>query len=749
MRKTISGIFLFFAFLVFIQAQDSTNLISPIDTLNNDTIIETTTIITPEIPSTTVESYEIVMRSKENDPALVFTSTGKAIDGLATLKINGEDTPLHFKNGQAEMPFDVDGKGKLVLIAKDKKYKSYSDYNLYHISQKNKEQFRIIRIPLWLSIIPPLIAIILALIFKEVIISLFAGVVSGAFIIGGMRVDSLYWMFTSFLESLTTFVINALTDSGHMSVIVFSLLIGAMVALISRNGGMKGVVLSLSKYARSPRSSQFITWLLGVAIFFDDYANTLIVGNTMRSVTDKFKISREKLAYIVDSTAAPVSAVAFITTWIGAELGYIEKGIQTLENFQYDSSAYSIFLASLKYSFYPILTLAFILIIIYTKRDFGPMLKAEIRARTTGKVSNKKEGKNKTEEVEDLSPVEGAVPKWYNAAIPVLVVILMTIFGLMDTGMSSSQSALESSGVEMTSSSWGTTWKNINLLSLESEELEIHLAKNPEGLSAEATSLIAGGTLAGAKNQVHEKISTIGLGRKLGTLIGNSDSYIALLWASLSGVIIAMFLTLFRRIMTIEESVNTILAGFKTMLPALIILALAWALADVTSAIHTKDFLTSALSGKLNPYMLPAIIFILAALISFSTGSSWSTMAILYPIAIPATWELCMAAGIEPTMAYELLLNVISIVLAASVLGDHCSPISDTTILSSLASDCNHIDHVRTQLPYAITVGVASLICAVLSTLLGGGWLISFILGSVSLLALYFIVIKVGKKVED
>jgi Na+/H+ antiporter NhaC len=194
------------------------------------------------------------------------------------------------------------------------------------------------RIPFWLSILPPVVAIALALIFKEVVVSLFAGVWTGAFIAGGLRVDSFYWFFESILSVVQRYVINALADTGHLSVIIFSLLIGGMVAIISKNGGMAGVVIS---------TSQFITWLLGVAIFFDDYANTLIVGNTMRSVTDKFKISREKLAYIVDSTAAPVSAVAFITTWIGAELGYIDSGLKMLDNFEFAVTPYAIFLSSL------------------------------------------------------------------------------------------------------------------------------------------------------------------------------------------------------------------------------------------------------------------------------------------------------------------------------------------------------------------------------------------------------------------
>ncbi|MCB0581287.1 MAG: Na+/H+ antiporter NhaC family protein, partial [Phaeodactylibacter sp.] len=235
---------------------------------------------------------------------------------------------------------------------------------------------------------------------------------------------------------------------------------------------------------------------------------------------------------------------------------------------------------------------------------------------------------------------------------------------------------------------------------------------------------------------------------KIGKLIGNSDSYTALLWASLSGVAVAVALTIGARIMKLAETISTMITGFKAMLPALLILTMAWSLAATTEELHTATFLTFALQDSVNPFVMPMIIFVLAALISFSTGSSWSTMAILYPIAIPTTWAICQAQGIAPGLSMEVLLNVISVTLAASVLGDHCSPISDTTILSSLASDCNHIDHVRTQLPYALTVGGVSLAAAGLSTYLGGGWGICGILLLGSLAVLFLIVWRFGKQVD-
>lgn len=625
-------------------------------------------------------------------------------NGPATIKVNGEERTIIFDGGQGRIDFTADHAGELLMV------KSKSRHQLVHVAQLKNGNYRVKHIPMWLSILPPLVAIVLALIFKEVVVSLFVGVWMGAFIAGGLRIESLYYFTMSLFNVVDEYILTALADSSHMAIIIFTLLIGGMVAIISKNGGMAGVVLSLSRFARSAKSAQFMTWLLGVAIFFDDYANTLIVGNTMRSVTDRFRVSREKLAYIVDSTAAPVAAVAFITTWIGAELGYIDTGLLTLRQFNFDLTPYAVFLASLKYSFYPVLTLIFILIIVKTGRDFGPMKHAELRSRETGQVSPAVTEREDEPDMENLDPVPGAPLRWYNAAIPVLVVVLVTIYGLLDTGMAGSYAQITDAGIQVSGQSWGAIWSAFN---------DFIPADNPNFFM------------------------------KLGRIIGNADSFSALMWASLSGVIAAVLLTIGGRVIKLFDTMHFLGMGFKTMIPAIIILTLAWALAMTTDQLHTADFITSMLHGNVSPYAMPVIIFILAALISFSTGSSWSTMAILYPIAIPTTWAICHAGTLDPEIALEILLNVIATVLAASVLGDHCSPISDTTILSSLASDCNHIDHVRTQLPYALTVGGTSLLLCFTSTLLGGGWLICFILGVLGVGVLYLIVRRFGQPITD
>ncbi len=626
------------------------------------------------------------------------------LSGPVRIELNGAPVVLDFQDGLATLAEALDPRGRLVFLRTGP-----YDYALYHLARYSDNGLRIRHIPLWLSVVPPLIAILLALIFREVVVSLFLGIWSGAFIAGGLRVDSFYYFFQSFFEVVAGYLLYALSDTGHLSVIVFSLLIGGMVAVISRNGGMAGVVRAFSRLARGPRSAQFITWLMGVAIFFDDYANTLIVGNTMRSVTDRFRISREKLAWIVDSTAAPVAAVAFITTWIGAELGYIDSGMAMLEGYPYEQTPYAIFLHSLKYAFYPVLTLAFILLVIFLRRDYGPMWKAEYRARTTGQVHDVETREVKEAHMEDLAPVARAPRKWYHAFVPVLTVILITIFGLADTGLAGARAELVAAGVPVEGWSWGATWQHIGPV-----------------VGAEAT-------LVG----------------KLGYVVGLADAYVALLWASLCGLTLAILMTLYSRIMNLTDTMHTMVSGLKTMMPAVVILALAWSLAATTEDLHTAHYLSLALKDSINPLLMPVIVFALAAFISFSTGSSWSTMAILYPIAIPTTWQICVSQGVSPELAHEIVLNVISIVLGASVLGDHCSPISDTTILSSLASDCHHIDHVRTQLPYALTVGAVAMACGGLSTLLGGGWSISVVLGTAALVLLFFLVRTIGKPVPE
>lgn len=572
--------------------------------------------------------------------------------------------PIVILNGK-EVEYETTDEGYLYNFS----IEDESRLAVYYGSQRLTKQIK--PIPIWLSIIPPLIAILLALIIKEVVTALFLGLFFGAFIIQFFQHSFIEASIFAFLRSLDEYILNALNDSGHLSVILFSLMIGAMVSVISKNGGMAGIVNELSKHATNARSGQFATYFLGLAIFFDDYANTLVVGKTMRPVTDRLKISREKLAYLVDSTAAPMASIALITTWIGAELGYISDGISQIGAIE--MAPYSIFLNSLAYSYYPLLALVFIFLLIYKGRDFGPMFRAEQLARSTKRINSDLQKQSKESEIEQKGNI------WF-ALIPILILLLGTIAGLFYTGYSAE------------------VWH--------------------------------------AKVGIHKKVSeTIGL----------ADSYLALLWGSAASLVAAVKISLFFGKRNLGALIDHAIDGVKEMLTAIIILILAWSLAGVIEDLHTASYLSSLLNDQLSPHFIPAITFILAALIAFSTGSSWGTMAILYPLILPLSWQVCELSGWEQTESMSIFFNVVSAVLAGSVLGDHCSPISDTTILSSLASDCNHIAHVQTQMPYALTVGIVAVAIGTLPAAYGSPFWVNF---PIAVFALWLIIHFIGKKTE-
>lgn len=616
------------------------------DDLKNDLVVKVPFIVVQHIPFT--------LELEITKPALS--------DTLIEVWMDGESQAVQFKGGKGNIQVSLNKSSEVSLRCAD-----YSTTT------------PISPIPLWMSILPPLIAILFALVFREVFSALFAGLLVGTTILHIYAGSNFFLaIFQGMFTIADTYLLEAMLDKGHLSIIIFSMLIGAMVNLITRNGGMKGIVNLLSKYANSARSGQFFTWLMGIVIFFDDYANTLVVGNTMRPVTDRLKISREKLAYLVDSTAAPIASIAFVTTWIGAELSYIQDGIKVIG---LDENAYMIFFNSLAYSFYPIFTLIFILFLIFRGVDYGPMLKAERKARSSKEVAGGEEF-SFSNDINKLEVDDEIKARWYNAVIPVLVIIFGTLAGLLYTGWDAA------------------VWSD----------------------------------------------NGVSFGRKISETIGNADSYVALLWSSLSGVLVALALTFGQRLLSLQKSIDSLINGFRTMLTAILILVLAWSVALITEHMHTATFISnSMLEMSLSPYLVPSITFILAALVSFSTGSSWGTMAILYPLILPATWLISQDYGLEYASSMSIFYNVVACVLTGSVLGDHCSPISDTTILSSLASSCNHIDHVRTQLPYALTVGSVSVFVGTLPAAYGISPLILFPLGLALLYAIQWIL---GKKSE-
>jgi Na+/H+ antiporter NhaC len=517
-------------------------------------------------------------------------------------------------------------------------------------------------LPGLLSILPPLIAIILALIFRQVIISLLFGVYLGAVFIYN------YNPLTAFLRLVDTYILNSIADPSHIQIIIFTLMFGGVIGLISKSGGTRGIANLVTSFAKTRRSSLIATWFSGILIFFDDYANSLVVGNLMRPVTDKMRISREKLSFFVDATAAPVASIFIVSSWIGYEVGLIQNGLNIIGS---SENAYNIFIKTIPYRFYPILMLIFVFFTALLQRDFGPMFKAEKRSVEEGKLNrdNATVSKDLTESSEIFGHEEKA--KWYNGIVPIAVIVIGTIIGLVYTGMAS----LKQQGIAEYS---------------------------------------------------------------IGNIIGNSNSYLALLWGSSAACVVAAIMILSQRIMNLKETIDAWFLGLRSMFLAVIILTLAWSIGNVTQDMKTADYIISLISDAISPHLLPVIVFLVCAFTSFATGTSWGTMAIMMPIVIPLAHASSVLHHYNP-VDYDIILHgVISSVLAGCVFGDHCSPISDTTILSSMASSCDHIEHVRTQLPYAIVTAIFCMMIGDIPTAYGFSPYLSIVIISAVLLGILF-----------
>lgn len=523
------------------------------------------------------------------------------------------------------------------------------------------------------SLLPPVVAIVLAIATKRVVLPLAAGVFAGALLLAHADPSrSWYEAPAVFWEAMR----GSMFSTSHLQALAFSLMLGAMVGVIESGGGMRALVRWLSGKVRSRRGAQTMIAASGLAIFFDDYANSLLLGGTMRSTSDRYGISREKLAYLVDSTAAPVAGLAIVGTWAAIEISYMGEGLRA-GGIADPKAAFLLFLESIPYRFYPWLALVFVFAVAITGRDFGPMQLAE--SESLRKLPSQTEGS------QGEADSEGASPRWLwiAAVLPVLVCVVVVAAVLVGTGIPAV-----------------ARW-------------------NP-----------GDGRL-----------------RQAGEIFGNGDSYVALIYGSLSGLLIAIAATLWLGGCRTRDAFASALAGARQMMPALVILWFAWALSSLTDAdqLDTGGYLSRVLSARLDIRMLPTVVFLLAGAIAFSTGTSWGTMGILTPLSIS------LALRMEGTGQADgaIVLATCGSVLAGAIFGDHCSPISDTTVLSSQASGCNHVAHVRTQMPYAMVVG---LVCVVLGTLpaaFGISPWISLIAGSVCLVAVIRVIGKPPRETSD
>ncbi|MBC7543925.1 MAG: Na+/H+ antiporter NhaC family protein [Candidatus Sericytochromatia bacterium] len=490
------------------------------------------------------------------------------------------------------------------------------------------------RLPDWLTILPPLVAITLALATQRLFTSLIAGILIGAAIVGGgSPVQAVNLTFGRYLW-------NALTDVSHLQVFGFTAALLGMVTVFNRSGGTRGIANAFLALAKGTRSTQFAAWLMGLCVFFDDYANTMVVGSSMRPITDRLRISREKIAYIVDTTSAPVSAIAIISTWVGYQVGLIQNGLDAIGIRQ---NGFNTLIQAIPYRFYTLFTLTLLLLVILMKRDFGPMLTAERRARRTGSVLREGAKILTSKSFASMDAKEGVRCHWSNATLPVLSLIVSMMVGLFITG----------GGSEAMSQDFSALWQFV--------------------VWRDAFS--------------------------------NGSTGAVLCWAGVVGSVIAIGLAVTQRLLTISEALGAWWKGAVSMGMAVGLLTLAWTLNGVCSELGTAFFLVSAFKDSVSPMMVPALIFTMGAVTSFAIGSSWSTMAILVPTTLP----LAFAVGQQsPAGGLFVLMVATGAVLDGAVFGDHCSPLADTTLMTSITTSCDLLDHVVTQLPYGLLAAVTA-----------------------------------------
>lgn len=510
-----------------------------------------------------------------------------------------------------------------------------------------------------LTLVPPLVAIVLAFVTRNVVFSLFMGIFSGVFMVN-ISGDNIFASLFNIFVDISSKMVGSLADSWNAGIVLQVLTIGGMIAVITKMGGPRAIAEKLAKKAKTPASAQLYTWIMGFFIFFDDYANSLVVGPIMKPVTDKLKIAREKLAFIIDATAAPIAGLALISTWVGYELSLIKDAYTVIG--QPEINAFSIFVETLPYRFYNILMLAFVFFSALTLREFGPMHKAALRAHETGHVTDPKSQSNELMNQENsfMMPKEGVTYSIYNAIIPIAVLIVVAFVGFYVNGVSG----------------------------LEGDVLK--------AVEADPYSFAS-----------------------IRDAFGAADASIVIFEAALLASLVAIGMGLQQKLFSLHEAIETWVHGAKALMITAVILILAWSLSSVMKELGTAAYIVQLLSNTTPQFILPTIIFILGSIISFSTGTSYGTMGILMPLTIPLANAVGMNTGLESVDLHNYIVLNVGAVLTGAIFGDHCSPISDTSILSSMASSCDHMDHISTQLFYALFVGAVAIFCGYLPAAFG------------------------------
>lgn len=499
----------------------------------------------------------------------------------------------------------------------------------------------------WSSLMPPLVAVVLAICFRSLVAALSLAFITGALLNFGL--DPLVVIPSAINDFLLANIL------GQFSLYIFGFLftLVGMVHVLYKSGGIQGLASIFMRIAKSTRSAKMATFCSGLMIFFDDYSNTVVVGQTMRSLTDRFRISREKLAYIVDSTTAPVAGLALISSWIAYEVWLLGS---TASSLGLETGGYAVFVQMLPVRFYCWGTLMFIFINIMTQRDFGPMLRAERRARSTGQIIAPDARPLLRENNDRLEPPEGAPQRWINAAAPLATVMFGVVAGILYVG-------------------------SARLIRDDITPDFFSLAGLREifGITVYDPSLPDGGP----------------------------GVPLILFWAAVAGGILAIIMPVAQRILKTSEAVYAYAGSLPTLGVTLFILPMAWAMKSICEALGTSYYLLSLVGDALPLAAVPLLTFVLAAGMAFAMGTSWGTMGVMIPIMLPFAWSL----GMDDPAQMTIFVLTGAAVLDGAIFGDHCSPISDTTVLSSLATGSDHLHHVATQLPYAVTTMLIASTC--------------------------------------
>lgn len=520
----------------------------------------------------------------------------------------------------------------------------------------------------WYSVLPPLLAVSLAVISGRILLSLFSAVLIAGFlaVVPGDPLSIVSW--GNGLVTGVGLIGTALWDEWNIKLLAFIVFTLSMISVVIVSGGLQGVVLWLSRYARSARSAQMVTYLMGFVIFIDDYSNTMIVGTAMRPVTDKMRVSREKLAFIVDSTSAPIAGIALISTWVGYE---VSQMVGVAETLNIELNGYALLLNALPFRFYCVLMLVFVFATIVFNRDFGPMAKAQERAKTEGKVEADDAVPMTSSTFSHAEPDADARVSAWSAILPIGFLIAFLIGGIWVDG---GGIAVMSERVISVFSFYA--WRDV----ISASEDSIQILAVGSGVSL-IVSIVCARVIAG------------------------------------SGMLV------------IRDGVKQ---GVQSSLLPMVILVLAWSLKAACDELGTGPFLVAAVGDSINPAVFPAIVFVVAGMTSFATGTSYGTMAILMPTAVP------IAFALEGNTYGLITMITFGAILDGSIFGDHCSPISDTTIMSSISSSSDHMHHVRTQFPYSLIVGVLALVCGYLPAGFGMPSWLGIILAVGLISALFF-----------